>query len=636
MADDKIQLTIAVNAETGALEVVGKGLDDIGAKAGKTKSSFSGLSGEAGSLVKSLLPFASAAAIGAFFTSAVRGAEEQNEAFRRLRGTLEGNGQSWDKNKSSVESWVNSIQSSTRFSDTQAITTLDKLTRVTGSLTQAQKASQLAMNLSVASGMDLGQATTTVTDLLNGNQRALIQLNREYGSLTGEAKTTQEALDILDGKLAGAAEKSEGLTDSSAKLSNAFGQFKDVIGNAVIPVLIPMVNFVTKIIQSFEQMGLVVAGQAAKLVVTFSGMGEAISRAFRLDFSGAKKAMQDISTQTQAIDSEMELQFSEMEAKKTATLVKHTEERLVVSAAGQQKLKEQKEKELAEVAEHQQKLIAIEQDLDQKLAQLGQQTYEKKIARLNAEVAATQAKINKEHQLGVNASKAQDALNNYRKAQEQILAQEEVQLKISTSLQIADVAVQTLQVLNSMGSKGSESERIRAKALLALQQSITIGWIWVAAAKSAAETGLLASPGIFALAAAQTALAVAQFAQGVQNIDRAASAEAAGIQATNITGGIPGIDTNAPISGLGGESGGGGSSSLGGGGSGGGGGGGGGGGNVINLYQTNNFNVDKISADNLNEVMRLMAEKVRQGSIEGVQLGLSLQAASDKNSGMAA
>jgi hypothetical protein len=253
-------------------------------------------------------------------------------------------------------------------------------------------------------------------------------------------------------------------------------------------------------------------------------------------------------------------------------------------------------------------------------------------------VALKQQAITKENQLGVNAAKAQDKLNEYELTQKKILAQEEIQNKIASSLQIADVAVQTLQVLNSLGSKGSESERIRAKALLALQQSIAIGWVWIAAAKAAAESpgGIFAMPMIAGLAIAQTALLAAQFAQGLQNIDRAASAEAAGIQATNITGGIPGIDTNAPISGLGGESGGGGSLSLGGGSSGGGGGGGGGGGNVINLYQTNNFNVDKISADNLNEVMRQMAEKVRQGSIEGVQLGLSLQAASDKNSGMAA
>ncbi len=198
--------------------------------------------------------------------------------------------------------------------------------------------------------------------------------------------------------------------------------------------------------------------------------------------------------------------------------------------------------------------------------------------------------------------------------------------KQQAALSIASLAVQTLQVVNSMGEKGSSAERARAKALLALQQSIAIGWAWVNAMK--------AGPWGAALAAAETALIVANFASQSRAIDKSASRESQDISGLSINATAPGIDLGV-ASPLPSSTSGTGVSFVGG--SGGGGGGGGGGGAIINVGGiVVNFSADTLSVDNVDAVMKKMYEKLRQGTIEGVQLAIQMKSVSDKNSNLAA
>src|ERR1044071_512684 len=188
---DRVQLEIKVNAETGQLEVLGAKFGELAGKAGGAQTAFSKLGGEAGNLLKSFLPLATAGGIIAFFANAVKGAEEENESLRRLKFTLESSGQSWDKNKQSIQDWSQAIQNSTRFSDSEALSSLDKLTRATGNAAQAQKAAQLAISLSVASGQDLASATELVNNLINKQERAVTLAHRQFGTYVQNANTAQ-------------------------------------------------------------------------------------------------------------------------------------------------------------------------------------------------------------------------------------------------------------------------------------------------------------------------------------------------------------------------------------------------------------------------------------------------------------
>ncbi|HNF58458.1 MAG TPA: hypothetical protein PLN89_02655, partial [Elusimicrobiota bacterium] len=183
MADQVLTLSVKVNAETGQLEVVGKQLE-------KAERGFSDLSKSIGGLV-------TVGALAAFFKSAVQGAEEENQALRRLKFSVEAAGQSFEKSQGQIQTWAQGVQQATRFTDGQAIETMGRFVRVTGDITQAQKASQLAMSLSVATGKELGATTDILTNLINKNERGVAMARKEFGALIAGAENGQQVLDIL-------------------------------------------------------------------------------------------------------------------------------------------------------------------------------------------------------------------------------------------------------------------------------------------------------------------------------------------------------------------------------------------------------------------------------------------------------
>ena len=617
MADDnKIQLTVSVNSQTGQLEVVGNQLQATGDKAKGAADKFSGLSGQAGTLLKSLLPFASIAGVTAFFKNAVTSAEDFNEAIRRLHFNLEASGVSWDKNRQKVLEWASQIQATTRFDDTEAISSLERFVRVTGNLGTAMTATKLAMGLSVESGKDLNTVQSLMADLLQGNTRSLITMNREFGNFTGGAKTAQEAVDNLS-KFMNAAFSEQSFTKQIAILKNQWGDFAKNIGQEVIPVLSSLSDVFAYLIPRIETVTTVITGMVKGTIHEIKGMADVVSAVIHGNFKDVGSIIKEsaIEMKQDAINTTEEIKkiWENYEHKRTKTAEASGQERLMVSnlLADEERLKAEE----------------MERELEAKTQSLGQQTYSKKLAQFNLDVAARRAKINKEITDEVQKQKVLDKLNKYEAEGQLNLAKEERLIKAQTAFQVASLAVQTLQTVNSLGEQGSAAERIRAKALLALQQAIAIGWAWVNAEKAGGPFGSV-------LAAAETALILAQFAKGVKQIDQAASQEAAGIQSITTDTGVPGIDLGAEPTGVGGGTSGGSSGgSIGVSSSG----GGGGAGTIINVGGiVVNFDIDKLSVDNIDAVMIAIRERIRQGTIEGIQLALQLQRTADRNSNLAA
>jgi hypothetical protein len=608
MADQELKLTVRVNAETGQLEVLGAKMKEAGDKAT--------------SAWKSFLPAIGAASILGFFASAIKGAEEQNQSLQRLKFTIESNGGSWAKSAAQIDIWAKAIGQASRFSDGQALAALDKLTLATGNVTQGQAAAELAMRLSTKTGKELTETTQTLTDLINGHARAVLEAHKEYGTFAGNGKTAQSVLDSLTDTLKNTSLAQESLTDSSTRMRNSFDQFKDVIGQFIIPALTNVFDFLTSLINKWEDFAIVVSGAALKIGAVFAALSASIKDAMTLDFSGAKEELKNIPQDVAAVNAAIDEEQAETDAKRKQQHLKSVQDRVNVNAFGLQE-----ENRLR--AEANASYLELTNELEQKIQSLGVQTYQKKLAALNSEVEARRAKINKELQDEAQKQKALDKLNQYQKAASTQLAKEEISIETQRAFDTVNTAIQTFQVLNSMGEKGSSSERARAKALLALQQAVTIGWIWVGASKAAADTGLLASPGIAALAAAQTGLAIANFASQSKAIDQSAAREHADISGISINPSAPGIDLGgvSPSLGSGAVTI---SSGSGVGGS------GGAGATIINVGGVVvNFDISKLSVDNADAIMMGVVEKVRQGTVEAVQLALQLDRLAVKNSKLA-
>lgn len=534
---ETLNLTIQINAETGQLEVVGQKMAALGQQ---TKS----LAGDASGLLKSFLPFATAAGIIAFFTDSVKAAEEENVALRRLEFQIKALGKSWDTSKMSVQEWAAAIQASTRFSNSDAYDALGRLLRVTGDLSQAQRASQLSMSLSVASGKSLGETTDFVANLINKNTRALMEGNREFGAFTGGAKDAQSMLNALQKNLGDAAFKEEGLTKAGHTLKNSFNELQQEVGNALTPALTWVVEKTTSLIHGFEKLGIIIANLGAKMMVNFG--------------SGWKAAMK-------AIDDETKVQFENLENHLTATKVKGSTERINV-------VHRETREEAALRKEQASKAEEIEGEINKNLAALTQDKMKKERQVMEAEIAARRQKINREITDERLKFKLLAELENEHIKRSQFLAKEEIQIKRAVALETAGTAIEALQVVNDMSQKDTDAQVIRAKAILALEKAIAI-------ARILASPQAVLNP---ALAAAQVALTVAQFAQQFQAIDQAKSAFQSGIRSVSVSTPLPGGGNLTQISGPGSGtvpvSGGGGPASFGPAGS-----SGGGGGFIINI-----------------------------------------------------
>lgn len=247
MPDNKIELTVQINSQTGELEVVGNKLNQAKGAADDLGQSFLGLSNVGADLLKVFGGYLTIDAVVGFFKNAVSEAESFNESVRRLTITY------GDNSRAAID-WGEQIQKNTRFSDNQAFSSLERLSRVTKDFAQAQSAAALAMDISSATGRNLQQVTEVLFDLINGNSRAIRQARNEFGDLIKVTDGNQLAVEKLIEKFKGAAEKEQSLTKESALLRHEFEDLEKSLGKALIPGLTAVVEKVNSMIHGFSHL----------------------------------------------------------------------------------------------------------------------------------------------------------------------------------------------------------------------------------------------------------------------------------------------------------------------------------------------------------------------------------------------
>lgn len=597
MADQLLELTVRVNSETGQLDVVSQKLKGLSEDASRADKSVSGAGEGFSALSKAMGGFLTAAAIGAFFTSAVKGAEEENQALRRLKVSVEAAGKSYETSSGQIQLWAKAIQENTRFTDGQAIETLSRLVRVTGDVTQGQKASQLAMNLSVATGKDLGSTVEILTSLINGNERGVMMARKEFGALISGAENGQQVLDILATKFSDTATKEEGFSRSTASLRNNWDELKDTVGNAVIPVLTVLTGWLNRGIDSVRAMGSLIASQAALFVTIVESIGKAVLAILRRDFGSLADIAKDTGSQIAAISSAtVEMVKADFDKTVSANAL-HNDTRI------QQNKKREEEERAAREREKSEE--------------------EQAIAALIARVVAAEAKI-----LAIEKKAAADrkiiGVGESKTAQEQVEAR--IKARRNEAFDAVSTSLEAVAIINNMQSGHTKAQVTRARAILALEKAIAIARIWSTAAG--------AGPGMVALATAQTALVAAQFAQQSKAIGDAAKVADSGTQELRVSTDLGGGQTLTDISTTGaggaavGQSG-----ALSGGGSGG---AVSGTGAIINIGPvTVIFQADSVDLQNVDAIARRLGEAVSRGNIEAAQMALAMYRSGQNQEGLA-
>lgn len=479
MADQKLELTVRVNSDTGQLDIVSQKLKTLGQDAEKASSSAKTAGAGFADMAKAIGGIASAGAVAAFFKSAVQGAEEENQALRRLKFAVEAAGGSFKDAQGQIQQWAQGIQAATRFTDGQAIDTMARFVRVTGDTVQAQKASQLAMSLSVATGKDLATTTEVLTNIINKNERGIAMARREFGAFIGGAESGQQVLNILAARFGDAALKEEGFSKATSSLSNNWNELKDTVGNAVIPILTSLTGWLNKGIDAVRAIGDALAAVAATALISAESIGKAVIAVARRDFGSLAGIAKDAWTQIDAITASASESIRQ-EFEKTAAahsvhadaVVEVTRARSAAEIAEEKKANDERVADMERVAQ-------MTADLERQILSMNQDTLDQKMALLNAETNAQRDKINREIASERGKEQVLAQLDRAHAARVLALTKAESVAKRDMAFRVVDDTLQTLSIINSMQTGHTRAQLARARILLALEKAIAIARLWL-------------------------------------------------------------------------------------------------------------------------------------------------------------
>jgi hypothetical protein len=258
-------LRVVLGADTAAFE---KGLDGAQRTLNRFNKDMQKLSAKFTSVGQSLT-LGLTAPIAAFGVASVMAAQQSADAFGQVEAALKSMGGASGKTAAELQVAAKSLQ------DMAAIDDDEILRKVTANLLTFGKVAgptfdraQVAIvDLSVRMKTDLQSAALLVGKALNDPIKGLTAMGRAGIQFTADQKTlikslvdtgrTAEAQAIILGELErqfGGSAKAAADANPYARLQIAFGELSEVIGEKLIPIITPMVDKLTSLLQGFDKM----------------------------------------------------------------------------------------------------------------------------------------------------------------------------------------------------------------------------------------------------------------------------------------------------------------------------------------------------------------------------------------------
>jgi hypothetical protein len=205
----------------------------------------------------------------------VRTAMEAEESWSRLEGALRNAGVSFASVEKDIKAAAAAMQDLTTMGDEEFADTLTTLVQLSGDFEASMKRIQLVADLSAGAQMEYSQAAELVGRAMAGNTT---QLERMFPALRGSKDVLSELAMVMEGQ---AARHADTLAGRVGQLSDAWGDFKEAVGNAmvqagggtsildtllgVVKALTGWVERNTTTIVAFARGGLMVATTAARV-----------------------------------------------------------------------------------------------------------------------------------------------------------------------------------------------------------------------------------------------------------------------------------------------------------------------------------------------------------------------------------
>ena len=203
---------------------------------------------------------------------AVKGAMEDEQAQMLLARQLQKTTGATDAQVKSVEAYITKQGQLKGVTDDELRPALAGLVRATGSIAEAQKAANLAMDVAAAKGVSLETVTKTLEKAYGGNMTALAKLSPELRDMIKGGATLEEVMAKMAKTFGGAATDSANTAAGSMKrLGVALGEAKEGVGAALLPILEKALPVLQKFAQwAQDNPNLVLAAAAAIGVLTAS------------------------------------------------------------------------------------------------------------------------------------------------------------------------------------------------------------------------------------------------------------------------------------------------------------------------------------------------------------------------------
>ena len=218
----------------------------------------------------------------------VKAAVEDEASQKQLAEALKNTTNATDAQIKSTEGYITKQQLAFGIADTKLRPALANLARATGDVGKAQQLTNLAMDISAATGKDLETVSLTLSKAYNGNIGALTKLGIPLDDAikkSGDFNLVQGELVRLFGGAAKA--NTETYAGQLAIVTERVGELKESIGVALLPTMKTLLEEVNKVAKGFsgeDPEGL--SNRARELAGNFEGDG-----AFSL--GGALRAVAD-------------------------------------------------------------------------------------------------------------------------------------------------------------------------------------------------------------------------------------------------------------------------------------------------------------------------------------------------------
>jgi hypothetical protein len=221
----------------------------------KTQTFSQKIGGYSKAMAKSFAVAGAAAAVYAakLGVDGVKAAVEDEVSQKKLAKTLQNVTKATDNQIKATEDYISKTQIRYGISDVKLRTSLGKLVRATGDVTEAQKLNNLAVDIAAATGKDLDTVSTSLSKAYGGNLTALKKLGIPLDDSIIKTKDFEAATDKLQKLFGGAAQaNTETLQGKLDILKETFGELQEGIGVKLIPKLKNLLDNVMKVAKGFS------------------------------------------------------------------------------------------------------------------------------------------------------------------------------------------------------------------------------------------------------------------------------------------------------------------------------------------------------------------------------------------------